>query len=111
MNAAGPNLYRSWTASEASTRWLLRREDVLSDAEVGAAEDWARTQRNWGLHVRLRDGAAGRPQVLEVLGPDLEVPQVIIYRTRHGVQADEFTGDSHLFASLDEALGQVAAAF
>lgn len=106
--AGGPNLWRQWVRDPRAVRWLVRDGDVLGPRDIDVVEGWADAQSEWGLHVRLHDGVAGSPQVVEVFGPDLVEPHVLVYRVEDGFQVDEAHGASRCFAGMAEALDFVA---
>ena len=102
--ADGVNLWRQWVRNPKAIRWLLLDEDVLRPDEIGIVQGWAEKQLNWGLHVRLHAGVAGLPQVIEVFGPDLMEPHVLLYRVGEEFQVDEHHGASRRCADMAEAL-------
>ena len=102
--ADGVNLWRQFVGNPKALRWLLRDEDVLRPGEVSAVEGWAKRQLECGLHVRVHDGALGLPQVVEVFGPDLVEPHVLLYRVGDEVQVDGSHGESRRCADMTKAL-------
>ena len=106
--AVGVNLWRQWVGNPKAIRWLLRDEDALRLDDLDTVESWAGRQREWGLHVRLHASAAGLPQVVEVFGPDLTEPHVLLYRVGEEIQVDEHHGASRRYADMAEAVDFVA---
>lgn len=103
----GPNLWRRWLRNPESMRRLLCEDDVLRSDDIADVRGWAERQAEWGLHVRLHAGPAGHPQVVEVFGPDLVEPHVLVYRVGEEVQVDEYHGASRRCAHMAEALHYV----
>lgn len=103
----GVSLWRQWVRNPKAARWLLREEDVLRLDDVCAVEDWADKMVEWGMHVRMHAGVAGVHQVIEVFGPDLAVPHVLLYRVGEEIQVDEFHGASRRCADMPHALDYV----
>lgn len=106
--AGGANLWRQWVQQPRAMHWLLRDEDMLNPKDVSLVEHWADMQVEWGLHVRLHVGPSGLPQVVEVFGPDLTEPHVLLYRVDNEVQIDEAHGESRRCTGMTEALDYVA---
>ena len=102
--AGGSSLWRQWVRDPGATRWLLRGEDVLRPDDVRSVRGWAERQAEWGLHVRLHAGAAGSPRVVEVFGPDLVEPHVLIRRVGEEIQVDEAHGASRRCGDIAGAL-------
>jgi hypothetical protein len=104
---SAPSLYRAWTTSPAS---VLARLSLpgFTLAETAAMERWAEGQRPWGLGLRLRRDATGAAKLAEVFGPDGCAPLAIItHDPDGGFRVDDFSGEVHACASLDEAQGLV----
>jgi len=102
--ACGANLWRQWVQQPKATRWLLRDEDTLNARDLPLVEGWADKQLEWGLHVRIHAGPSGASQVVEVLGPDLAQPHVLLYRVGNECQIDEAHGESRRCINMVEAL-------
>ena len=102
--AEGVNLWRQWVRNPKAIRWLLCDQDVLQPDDVDLVEGWAERMLEWGMHVRLHAGVSGRQQLVEVFGPDLMVPHVLLYRVGEEIQVDEYHGASRRCADVPEAL-------
>lgn len=102
------NLWRQWVDDPDAIRVRLREDDALRPEDSASVRGWAERQEEWGLRVRVHDGATGLPQFLEVFGPDGLEPHVLVRRVGEEVQVDEYHGASRLCPDMAEALDFVA---
>ena len=106
--AESGSLYRTWVTSPR--RVALRRVPgvAFTPTDIDAAATWSARQRDCGMRADMAGDAGDDVSVLEVFGPDDMVPHCIMYPTDTGIQVDEFTGDSRIYACLETALRQIA---
>ena len=103
----GPSLYRAWTEAPASVLARLASPG-FSLAEAAMMERWAEAQRPWGLSLRLRRDVTGEAKLAEVFGPDGCAPLAIVtHDPLGGLRVDDFAGEVHACASLEEAQGLI----
>lgn len=81
---------------------------AFTPTDIDAAATWSASQRGCGLRADMAGDAPEETSVLEVFGPDDMVPHCIMYPTHAGIQVDEFTGDSRIYACLETALQEIA---
>lgn len=104
-HAGNLNLWRQWVSYPKGFRWFMSDADVLRFDEIRAIKAWSHAQLEWGLHIRLHnDALSGLPQVIEVYGPDLIEPHVILYRRETEIQVDGTNGEGRRFDQISEAL-------
>ena len=106
--ADGVNLWRQWVSNPKAIRWLLRDEDVLGPTDTALVQGWSERMLEWGMHVEMHAGVSGLNQMVEVFGPDLATPHVLLYRVGDEIQVDEYHGASRRCADMAEALEFVA---
>ena len=100
----GDNLYRQWLEDRRSCRPLPHDQSALTSDDVSAVERWA---HQVGWCVALRHDIGGRPQMIELFGPEFGEPADpigLVYRTEHGFQVDEWIGRSWQLPTLNKAL-------
>ena len=102
------NLYGRWVASHATALKQLAPFIPFTSFELRFAELWSAKQKEFGLRIGMYRDGGDLPIVMEVFGPDNLVPDRIIYSTHDGIQADEFTGESEIYSSLEAALLEIA---
>ena len=105
------NLYSPWVASASEITSRLASHPAFTSAEIATATLWSARQHAWGLKADLRRNDDGEFVVLEVFGPDDLVPHCILYPAEDGIQVDEFSGDSRIYACLETALQEIAPLF
>jgi len=81
---------------------------AFTSTDIDAAATWSAGQRSCGLRADMAGNAPENTSVLEVFGPDDSVPHCIMYPTHSGIQVDEFTGQSRIYACLQSALQEIA---
>ena len=97
------SLYRNWTEAPARVLEQLQHR-AFSLADAAAMEAWAEEQRPWGLSMRLRRDLTGTARLAEIIGPDGCAPLALLYFDDCGrVRVDDYSGEVHACASLEEA--------
>lgn len=102
------NLYSRWVASHTQALEYLLPLSPFTSFELHFAELWSAKQKDVGMRAGIHRDADGLPVVIEIFGPDDMIPDRIMYLTDDGVRADEFTGDTETYPSLEAALLEVA---
>ena len=102
--AGEANQWRQWVMQPRAIARLQGNKDYLNEVDVSALRSWASKQTEWGLRVRLHTGMSSMPHVIEIFGPDLFEPHVILYRVGSDIQVDEAHGESRLCCGMNEAL-------
>ena len=105
------NFYGRWVSSHANALKYLAPLTPFTSFELRFAELWSAKQKEFGLRIGVHRDDDSRPIVLEGFGPDDMIPDRIIYSNHDGIQADEFTGESGVYSSLEAALLEIASLY
>ncbi len=102
------NLYSRWVSSHTQALEYLLPLSPFTPFELHFAELWSAKQKDVGMRAGIHHDAEGSAVVIEIFGPDDTIPDRIMYLTDDGVRADEFTGDTETYPSLEAALLDIA---